>query len=99
MAGFSDTLGSPSGPYGKGYPRGKKTAAGHTPCGQATPQTAVRPFGGWPTHRAYKGRAWRARMKFRESVDTLPVRAWSPWPTLAIQPCRQAKDVGGELNN
>jgi hypothetical protein len=31
------------GPYGKGYPRGKKTA--------------VRPFGGWPARRAYKGRA------------------------------------------
>jgi hypothetical protein len=34
------------GPYGKGYPRGMKTAAGCPPCGQATPQTAVRPFGG-----------------------------------------------------
>jgi hypothetical protein len=38
-----------AGPYGKGYPRGKKMA--------------VRPFGGWPARRAYKGRAWRARMK------------------------------------
>jgi hypothetical protein len=35
-----------AGPYGKGYPRGKKTAAGCPPCGRATPQTAVRPFGG-----------------------------------------------------
>jgi hypothetical protein len=38
-----------AGPYGKGYPRGKKMA--------------VRPFGGWPARRAYKGRAWRARLK------------------------------------
>jgi hypothetical protein len=51
------------GPYGVGYPRGKKTAAGRPPCGRATPQTALRPFGGWPAHRAYKGWAWRARMK------------------------------------
>jgi hypothetical protein len=29
------------GPYGKGYPRGKKTAAGRPPCGRATPQMAV----------------------------------------------------------
>jgi hypothetical protein len=52
-----------SGPYGVGYPRGKKMAAGRPPCRRATPQTAVRPFGGWPARRAYKGRAWRARMK------------------------------------
>jgi hypothetical protein len=51
------------GPYGKGCPRGKKTAAGRPPCGRATLQTAVRPFGGWPARRAYKGWAWRARMK------------------------------------
>jgi hypothetical protein len=51
------------GLYGKGYPRGKKTAAGHPPWGRATPQTVVRPFGGWPARRAYKGWAWRARMK------------------------------------
>jgi hypothetical protein len=30
---------------------------------QAAPQTAVRPVGGWPARRVYKGRAWRARMK------------------------------------
>jgi hypothetical protein len=24
----------------------------YTPCGRATPQTALRPFGGWPAHRA-----------------------------------------------
>jgi hypothetical protein len=52
-----------SGPYGVGYPRGKKTAAGRLPTGRAIPQTAVRPFGGWPARRAYKGRAWQARMK------------------------------------
>jgi hypothetical protein len=51
------------GLYGKGYPRGKKTAAGRPPCGRATPQTAIRPFGGWPARRAYKGWAWRARVK------------------------------------
>jgi hypothetical protein len=27
------------------------------------PQTAIRPFGGWPARRAYKGRAWRAGVK------------------------------------
>jgi hypothetical protein len=52
-----------AGPYGVGYPRGKKTAGGRPLCGRATPQTAVRPFGGWPARRAYKSRAWRARMK------------------------------------
>jgi len=45
-----------AGPYSMGYPRGKKTAIGH-------PQTAVRPFGGWPARRAYKVWAWQARMK------------------------------------
>ena len=41
-----------SGLYGKGYPRGKKTATGRPPCGRATPQTAFRPFGGGPARRA-----------------------------------------------
>jgi hypothetical protein len=52
-----------SGPYEKGYLMGKKTAAGCPPCGQATPQSAVRLFGGWPARRAYKGRAWQVCMK------------------------------------
>jgi hypothetical protein len=39
------------GPYGKGYPRGKKTAAGRLTCGRATPR------------RAYKGWAWQGRVK------------------------------------
>ena len=34
--------------YGVGYPRGKKMAAGRPPCERATPQMAVRPFGGGP---------------------------------------------------
>ena len=33
-----------TGPYRKGYPRGKKMAAGHPPCGWATPPT-IRPYG------------------------------------------------------
>jgi hypothetical protein len=62
-------IGNWNGPYGKGYPRGKKMAAGRTPCGRATPQMAVRPFGGGPptgrirvSHGACKN--------FREFVDT-----------------------------
>jgi hypothetical protein len=43
--------GSKTGAYGKGYPRGKKTTAGRPPCGRATPQMAVRPFGWWPARR------------------------------------------------
>jgi hypothetical protein len=55
--------GSKAGPYGKGYPRGKKTAVGRPPYRRAIPQMAVRLFGGWPARRAYKGRAWRAGVK------------------------------------
>jgi hypothetical protein len=50
-------------PYGKGYPRGKMMAAGRPPCGRATPQTALRPFGGWPARRAYKDQAGQAQLK------------------------------------
>jgi hypothetical protein len=38
----------PPGPYGKGYPRGNKTASSRPSCRRATPQTAIRPFGGGP---------------------------------------------------
>jgi hypothetical protein len=60
---FYSSLQGKAGPYGVGYPRGKKMAAGRPPYGRATPQTAVSLFGGWPTRRGYKGQAWRARMK------------------------------------
>ena len=48
---------------GVGYLKGKKTAAGCSPCGRAPPETAAMPFGGWPAGRAEKGGAWRARVK------------------------------------
>jgi hypothetical protein len=48
---YSRFRGGPPGLYGKGYPKGKKTAA---------PQTAVRLFRGWPAYRVYTGRAWWA---------------------------------------
>jgi hypothetical protein len=54
----------PTGPYGAGYQRGNKAAAGHLPCGQATPETTVRPFWWWPARRPLKDQAWRARVKF-----------------------------------
>ena len=47
------------------FSKWRQIAAGHPLCGWATPQTAVRPFGGWPGRRAYKGRAWRARMNLQ----------------------------------
>jgi hypothetical protein len=38
--------------YGVGFTRGKKTAAGRLHGGRATPETAERPFQGWPARRA-----------------------------------------------
>jgi hypothetical protein len=46
-----------AGRHSVGYLRGQRMAAGHLPCGQATPKTTIRPFG------ALKGRAWRSRVK------------------------------------
>jgi hypothetical protein len=61
-----------AGPYRKEYPRGKKTAAGHPPCGWTTPQMAV-----W----------WVARPQVVEALgmagrsETLG----SPWILLPLQ--------------
>jgi hypothetical protein len=44
---FSKTIGvwqGAAGPYGKGYPRGKKTAASHPPCAARGPPPK-RPYG------------------------------------------------------
>jgi hypothetical protein len=30
---------------------------------RAIPEMALIPFKGWPAHRAWKGRAWRAQVK------------------------------------
>jgi hypothetical protein len=38
--------------YGVGCPKGEKMTTGHPLYGQATPETAIRPFQGWPTHMA-----------------------------------------------
>jgi hypothetical protein len=66
------------GPYGKGYPRGKKTAAGRPPYGRATPQTAERSFGEWPAHRVGSGRVGHGRPGETLGSPWIPllVRAW-----------------------
>jgi hypothetical protein len=65
-----------TGPYGKGYPRRKKTAAGRQPCGRATPQMAVRPFGGVACPQGVKGLGMAGRGENLGSPwIPLPVRA------------------------
>jgi hypothetical protein len=73
-----------AGPYEKRYPRGKKTTARHPPCGWATPQTAVRPFGGVDRPQGIEGSGMAG---LGETLGSL----WIPLPVRACRPMSKSE--------